>query len=268
MRLAFRLILGAFLSFASISRAFAQQPFVVDDAEVTSRRASHLEIANQIDFLRAAARPARWQNAFDVEFAWGAAERLEVSAIAPLISLASETPIGRRVDTGIGDVSLAAKFRFTADQARHAWAGSIGIEIPSGDRDRQLGSGLVDYALNIVTQHRLDEKWTARVNCGLVLAGNTQIGAVGIKERGTVVTAGSSLIKGIGHSSQAGAEVIFAWSQKATLSGSLLAVQAGGNVALRPGWTVDIGIGTGWFDASPRLSAQVGLSIDVTASRP
>jgi hypothetical protein len=33
-------------------------------------------------------------------------------------------------------------------------------------------------------------------------------------------------------------------------------------VRMRDGWTLDLGIGTGWFDASPRLTGQVGLSID------
>ena len=133
---------------------------------------------------------------------------------------------------------------------------------PSGDRDRQLGSGLVDYGLNVITQHRFDDRLVARLNGGLVLAGNTQTGAAGIKERGTVITGGASLVRQFGTFGLLGGEVTFAWSEKATLAGSLVGTQVGGNVRLRDGWTLDLSVGTGWFDASPRLSAQVGLSID------
>ena len=245
------------------AQAPAQQPFVVDDAEVTPRRAWHLEISNQIDVLRLSARPVRWQNGLEVETAWGAAERLEVSALAPLIALATRSLTAQRVDAGLGDLSVAAKLRLTADpKARHAVAGAVSLELPSGDRDRQLGSGLVDYGLNVITQHRFDDRLIAHLNGGLVLAGNTQTGAAGIKERGTVITGGASLVRQFGTFGLLGGEVTFAWSEKATLAGSLVGVQVGGNARLGDGWTFDFGVGTGWFDASPRLSAQVGLSID------
>lgn len=244
--------------------ARAQQPFVIDDAEVTAPRHWHVELSNQFDVLRRVARPARWQTVFEAEVDVGVAPRVELAVLVPVIGLMSTFPDGRRLAAGIGDTSFGAKARFTNDgNARHALAGSVTLEIPSGDRDRELGSGLVDYGMNLISQHRLNARWTARLNGGLVLAGNTLSGAVGIKERGTVVTGGGSLVTQATPRVQLGAEVAIAWSEKATLGGLSVGAQVGGNVRLREGCTLDVGLSTGWLDASPRVGVQVGLSIDL-----
>lgn len=244
--------------------ARAQQPFIVDDAEVTPRRQWHVELSNQVDLLRRVARPARWQTVFEAELDVGVAPRVELAILVPVLGLKSTLPDGHRLAAGIGDVSFGAKTRFTKDvDARHAFAGSITLEIPTGDRDRELGSGLVDYGVNLISQHRIDARWTARLNGGLVLAGNTSSGAVGIKERGTVITGGGSLVAQATPRVQLGAEVAIAWSRKASLGGSSVGAQVGGNVRLGDGCTLDLGLSTGWFDASPRVGVQVGLSIDL-----
>ena len=137
--------------------ANAQQPFVVDDAEVTAPRIWHVELSTQVDLLRSTARPALWQTTTDTELDVGVAPRVELAVLVPLIGLVSETPDGRRLAAGIGDTSFGAKMRFTkSPDARHAFAGSVSIEVPSGDRQRELGSGLVDYGVNLISQHRLD----------------------------------------------------------------------------------------------------------------
>ena len=93
--------------------ASAQQPFVVDDAEVTAPRIWHVELSTQFDLLRSTARPALWQTTTDVELDVGVAPRVELAVLVPLIGLVSETPDGRRIAAGIGDTSFGAKMRFT-----------------------------------------------------------------------------------------------------------------------------------------------------------
>ena len=245
-------------------RGERQQPFVIDDAEVTAPRVWHLELSNQVDLLQPAARPALWQSTTDAELAVGANPRLEFAVLVPLIGLVSETAGGHELAAGIGDMSIAAKMRFTrAPDARHAFAGSIALEVPSGSRHRGLGSGLVDYGLNLISQHQLGSPWTGRFNVGLVLAGNTQNGAVGIKERGTVITGGGSLTAQATQRVQLGGEITLGWSEKAVLGGSCVIAQAGANVRLGQGCTLDLGLSTGWFDPSPRVGVQAGLSIDL-----
>jgi hypothetical protein len=245
-------------------QARAQQPFLVDDADVTPARGWHVELSSQVDVLRPAARPARWQNVFEWEVNYGAGARVELAALLPVVSLVSDAAGGRTSAHGIGDATLAAKWRLTRDlAARHAAAVSAILEIPSGSRARGLGTGLVDCGLNVVSQHQVHPRATVRVNGGALLAGNTQTGAVGIRERGTVLTTGASVVTPLTAAVQVGGELTMAWSQKATLGGSAVGWQIGTNIAVRQGVTVDASVLGGWFDASPRLGVQVGMSADL-----
>ena len=65
------------LCLGSASSAGAQQPFLVDDAEVAPSRLWHLEISSQVDVLRSAARPVRWQNVLEWEVNYGLGARIE-----------------------------------------------------------------------------------------------------------------------------------------------------------------------------------------------
>lgn len=244
--------------------ARAQQPFLVDDAEVTPGRGWHVELSSQVDVLRPAARPARWQNVFEWEVNYGAGGRVELAALLPVVSLVSDAAGGRTSAHGIGDATLAAKWRLTSDPAAaHALALSATLEVPSGSQRRGLGTGLVDYGLNLVSQHQLHPRVVVRVNGGALLAGNTQTGAVGIRERGTVLTTGASVVTPLTARAQVGGELTMAWSQKATLGGSAIGWQVGTNITVRDGATLDASVLGGWFAASPRVGVQLGMSLDL-----
>lgn len=257
-------VLAAAIWSASARPAGAQQPFLVDDAEVTPARGWHVEISSQVDVLRAVARPARWQNVFEWEVNYGAGRRLELAALLPVVSLVSDAAGGRAAVHGLGDATLAAKWRLTRDPAAvHATALSATLEIPSGSRARGLGTGLVDYGLNLVSQHLVHPRATVRVNGGVLLAGNTQTGAVGIRERGTVLTTGASVVSLVAAAVQVGGELTMAWSQEASLGGSAIGWQLGTNITVRQGVTIDASVLGGWFDASPRVGVQIGMSADL-----
>jgi outer membrane putative beta-barrel porin/alpha-amylase len=247
------------------SPAAAQQPFVSDDAGVSDKGIWHVELSNQVDRLRASARPLIWQNLFESEVNLGLPGRLEASVIVPLLTLnAGEA---RRSVGGFGDSAVGLKVRFTRDPfARHAFAGSLTVEFPTGDRARELGSGLIDYKLNAISQHRLGRGWALVLNGGVLLAGDSSTGALGIRDRGTILTAAASLrtVRGRVH---VGGEVTGAWSEAAVVAGSVIAVQTGANVWLARGCTLDVGGGTGWFEGSSRATFQVGLSVDLNPPR-
>lgn len=255
---------AAALAVAVSAPAFAQQPFVVDDAGVAGRGLWHVEISNQVDILRPAARPARWQNVLEWEVDYGLGGRLEAAAILPVVSVFSDSTGGPVSASGVGDATVGLKWRLTADAAAtHATAVSASVEFPSGSQRRGLGSGLVDYGVNVVSEHLLHPQATMRVNAGAVLAGNTQVGALGIRQRGAVLTSGVSLVGALNRVVQAGAELTLAWSQKTSLAGSAAGWQVGANIAVRDGATIDASVLGGWFDASPRWGFQLGMSIDL-----
>jgi hypothetical protein len=92
-----------------------------------------------------------------------------------------------------------------------------------------MTSARAEWHLAISPRRTLDR----RNNAGLVLAGNTQTGVVGIRERGAVLTGGTSLVAAVSEGLHLGGELAFAWSHKATVSGSLVTWQGGGNLTVR-----------------------------------
>jgi outer membrane putative beta-barrel porin/alpha-amylase len=243
--------------------AAAQQPFVSDDAGVSDKGIWHVELSNQVDRLRASARPLVWQNLFESELDFGLPGRLEASVIVPLLTLGADH--APRIVGGIGDSAVGIKARFTRDPfARHAFAASLTVEFPTGSRGRELGSGLIDYSLNAISQHGLGRKWALVLNGGVLLAGDSSTGALGIRDRGTILSTAASLrtVRGRVH---VGGEVTGAWSEKAAIADSVVGVQVGANVLLTRGCTLDLGGGTGWFEGSSRVTLQVGMSLDLNA---
>lgn len=97
----------------------------------------------------------------------------------------------------------------------------------------------------------------------MVLAGNTLSGAAGIRQRGTVLTGGASIVTPLGRRVQAGGELTLAWPQKASLGGSAIGWQIGTNIGVGQGRSIDASVLGGWFDASPGAGFQIGMSVDL-----
>lgn len=251
------------VAFAILSQdASAQQPFVTDDADVTAAQRWHLEISNQLDWLKDASFPNLRQNAAEVEVNYGLLPRLELGVALPLLAIFNAAGTEPRTATGIGDTNISVKWR-ARHSATRMWAISGNLEIPTGDRASELGSGVADFGVNGIWQERLSEVLTLRGNAGLLFSGNTLTGAVGIPGRGLIVTGGSSLVRQVSPRLGLGIELATAFTpQRTGQAKAQLQWQAGGNYLLRDGVTLDAGVLGGWFEASPALGVQVGASVD------
>jgi hypothetical protein len=248
--------------------AAAQQPFVTDDAAVTAEGTWHFEFSDELDRLQPSARPARWQNTASFELAYGAGGRLETALEAPLITIESERAGhegGSDRVFGPGDVNLGFKYLLREERPTSRWpalAASLGFEIPTGDVERQLGSGVEDYSLNGIVQKTLRGGALLRGNLGAVLSGNTVTGALGLRTRGLVWTGGVSLTRAVGPRLNVGAELSGATSRHQELGQRALQALAGGNWALREGLTLDFAVLGGRYAATPRYGVQLGFSAD------
>ena len=244
------------------SHAAAQQPFIVDDAEVAPHRQWQLETNLEWDKLRASAAPSQWQGVADAEIDFGLAPRLQLSAVVPFMALARSDQFGGHTDIGLSDVSFGFKYRLTKDPtAATAYAISLDVELPTGSHRLGLGSSLTDVSTNVVWQHHLSSRWTVRANAGVVFAGNTQTGLLGLRERGTMVTSGASLTATPASRVLVGVEVTGIWSGKESIGDSYVQWQFGGNILLRQGLTLDLGVLGGHSDASPVVGVQIGCSL-------
>lgn len=253
------------LLFFLFAPAAAQQPFVTDDADVTPKGHFHFEFSNEFDLLQRESFPSLKQNTADFELDYGLFERLELGIAAPLLTIINDAGTTPRTVTGIGDINLSVKYNFLREREnsrRPALAISLNLELPTGDAERQLGSGLADFYINGILQKSVSARAKLRLNGGVLFSGNETTGVLGIKSRGTVLTAGGSLVRQFSPKLQLGIELTGAITKEFQLGKGQLQTLFGGNYQFRNNASFDFGLLVGKYAASPRAGIQLGLSID------
>jgi Putative MetA-pathway of phenol degradation len=243
---------------------FAQLPFYTDDPVVTKQRVLHFEFFNEIDALQSAQFPNLRQNTANFKVNYGLPHNLELDLDAPFLSIYRTS--GAQTSKGFGDVDLGIKWNFhkaTPDSWAPALAASLYIEFPTGDSRQELGSGLTDYWLNFIIQKPFTDKTRLTGNLGILFAGNTSTGVIGIQTtRGQVYTGGLSLLHDINARLTIGGEVYGGLSDNSGLSRSQLQFMLGTQYNIRAGMTLCFGLIGGKYVASPRIGGQIGVALD------
>src|SRR5205085_5155762 len=245
--------------------AQAQQPFVTDDADVTAKGKFHLQVSDEYDLLQRALYPAKTQNTTNVELDYGLWRGVEVGFAPPLLALHSSRVVSPQTVFGVGDSTLHVKYNFLKERRGSRWPAitiRAVVQFPTGNQAKQLGTGLTDYYLNGILQKSVSAKTKLRLNGGLLFAGNTINGLLGIRTRGRVFTGGGSLVRQFTKRLDLGAELTGAVTSNFQLSKGQLQTLIGGNYELHKGLTFDFGLVAGRFRASPRAGAQLGFSLD------
>jgi hypothetical protein len=254
-------LLAALLSSSSLR---AQMPFYTDDTSVTETGKFHVEVFDELDGLQSSQFPDLRQNTANIKMNFSPLRHLEVDLDAPYlqISRAGGTPGAR----GSGDTELGAKWQIREtppDSDVAAFAASLYIEFPTGSTREGLGSGLTDYWLNFIAQKPLSETTRFNINAGILFAGNTSTGAVGIQtHRGQVYTGGLSLLHDVTARLTLGVEIYGGISDGAGSDRSQLQALLGGQYAIRNGLSVSLGVLGGRYGATPHIGGQIGISLD------
>ena len=195
---------------------------------------------------------------------YGLLRDVEIGVDYPLIIISNAEGTIPKTIKGFGDLNFHVKYNFLKEREgkrRPALTVSFAVEVPTGDTTKGLGSGLLDYSLNGVLQKSLTTRTTLRVNVGIVFAGNTSTGLVGIRTRGRVFTAGASLVRQFTPKLNLGVELTGAASSNRGLGAGQLQTQFGGNYQLTEKMSLDFGVLAGKFN-NPRAGVQIGVSID------
>ena len=245
--------------------AAAQQPFITDDADTTPKHHFHFEFSNEFDLLQRASFPSLKQNTADFELDYGVFNAVEIGIESPLLTIVNARRSVPATATGLGDTNISLKYNFLKEREhsrRPAMAVAFNLELPTGDIRRQLGSGLSDFYMNGILQKSLSHKTKLRLNGGILFSGNETTGVIGIKTRGTVFTGGGSLVRRFTSKLQLGVELTGAVTKHLQLGKGRLETLLGGNYQLRNNFSVDFGLVAGKHSASPRVGAQLGISID------
>jgi hypothetical protein len=259
------LILALPLLVISVSNATAQTPFVTDDAGTTPRGHFHFGFLNEFDLLPHSDFPAVRQNEADFELEYGLFSRLEIGVEAPLITIMNTPDTVPMTLSGLGDTNLSVKYNFFKHPEKTripALALVFNLELPTGDTNRELGSGLSDFYVNGILESSITKRTTFRLNGGILFSGNQSTGVEGIRTRGRVFTGSGSFVREFTPKLQLGVELFGAVEKNFALGKGQLAGQFGGNYQLRKNVSLDFGVLAGKFVASPRFGAKLGVSID------
>lgn len=255
----------AFACLASTS-ASGQLPFYTDDADTTTKGKFHLELSNEHDWLQKSSFPGKRQNTTVFTVNYGLTNRIELGVNAPFIKIFNDRSSMLGSPSGIGDTQFGVKIRLLDEREgskRPATAVVFYVEAPTGSTGKQIGSGLVDYTLYGVLQKSLNKQTTARLNGGVLFAGNSSTGLIGIESaRGQVFTGNGSIVRQFNPRLRLGAELFGAVTNSFALSRGQLVGQVGGGYAVSSSFEFTFGVLGGRFAASPRVGAQVGFALD------
>jgi hypothetical protein len=242
----------------------AQMPFYTDDTSVTEPKKVHVELFDEFDGLQSSQFPDIRQNTANVKINFSPLNRLELDLDVPYLSI--QRAPGSQSSQGIGDTNLGAKWNLREaipDSYRPSLAVSFYVELPTGNARQELGSGLTDYWLNLILQKPLSDTTRFNVNLGLLFAGNTSTGAVGIQtRRGQVYTGGFSLLHDVTPRLTLGGELYGGVSDGAGQDKTQLQLMLGGQFAIRDGLSFCFGVLGGKYGATPSIGGQIGISID------
>lgn len=245
--------------------AKTQQPFITDDADTTQKGHFHFEFSNEFDWLQRSAFPNLKQNTADFELDYGLFDRVELGIEAPHLTIFNAAGTEPKTVSGVGDTNLSLKYNFLRESEhsrKPAMAIAFNLELPTGDTKRQLGSGLADFYMNGILQKSLSKNTKLRLNSGILFSGNQTTGVVGLKTRGTVFTAGGSLVRQFSPKLQLGMELTGALTKDFQLGKGQLQTLFGGNYQFKKNASFDFGIVGGKYSASPRVGVQLGISVD------
>jgi Putative MetA-pathway of phenol degradation len=244
--------------------AHAQMPFYTDDTEVTDLGVLHSEVYDELDSLQSAQYPDLRQNTINLKVNLGLPHRLEFDIDAPYLSI-HRAP-GSPASNGIGDTDFGLKWKMrdtSPGSGKPALAASFYVEVPTGNVREELGSGLTDYWLNLIAQEQLSERTRLNANAGILFAGNSSTGVVGIEtRRGQVFTAGISILHDMNDRLTLGSEIYGGIADRVGLDRTQLQFLLGGEYSISHSVAFCFGVVAGKFTASPQLGAQVGFAVD------
>jgi hypothetical protein len=245
--------------------ACAQMPFYTDDPSLTPVKTLHIETFDEYDGLQSSQFPDERQNTANFKINFSPLKRLELDLDFPYLTI--QRAAGSESSRGIGDTNLGAKWNFGPADPQPLnvdYAVSFYVELPTGNAPRGLGSGLTDYWLNGVIQKPLSEATRINWNLGILFAGNTSTGAVGIQtRRGQVYTGGMSVLHDVTSRITVGAELYGGVSDGAGQDKTQLQAMFGGDYAVNDRLSLSFGVLGGKYGATPRIGGQIGIALDL-----
>jgi len=261
-----RILLLITLAFLSSSRIYSQIPFYTDDADTTEKGKFHIEFFNEHDWLQRSSLPGTRQNTSNFTLNYGLTDRIELGVNAPFIKIYNDRESMLGNPSGIGDTQFGVKARLHDEREGSrlpAMTVVFYLEAPTGSTRKQIGSGLNDYWFYAVLQKSFTKRTVGRLNGGILFAGNSATGLIGIHAaRGQVFTGNGSLVRDFTPKLKLGIELFGGVTNNFNFSRGQLEGQIGGSYSVSDDFVLTFGLLGGRFPASPHLGFHVGLAYD------
>jgi hypothetical protein len=144
---------------------FAQHPLITDDTGIQGKGKFQLEINGQY---------GRDNNDEVIQFTtptvstltYGVIDSVDVSVGVPYLWIRTDDSGTTTHHGGFGDVAIALKWRFYEKDGL-GFALKPGITFPTGDEDKQFGTGRTTYSLFFITTKEMTP-WKFHVNLGYI----------------------------------------------------------------------------------------------------
>jgi hypothetical protein len=242
----------------SAAPAFGQQPYSTEDADVARLHSVKLSVGAEFDALQPEDTDHDRQTTVLTRVDYGALDKLEIEFSAPVIYLQNAAEPNA---VGYGDTQAAIKYQVREDAHGPAVALAFSVQAPTGDAERDIGSGVTMTWINAIVGYTIASKTKVAANAGFMPSGNPSIGALGINaHRGKIVTFGGMLTREVSEKLKLGGEINGAMTTTGEIQHQLH-VLGGGNYELRRGTTLDAGVVVGHFTRTPRFGVMVGVTL-------
>ncbi len=139
----------------------AQQPFNTDRCSTIEKGNWQFQFLNSYDWLNESVAPLSKQNWANFSLGYGVTQRMEVGIVVPHLAVR-----GSAWNYGIGDTELNAKVQIIPvepERRRPAVSIATKVEFPTGDSQKSLGSGYVDWDSTLIVES-IFLGWTHRWN--------------------------------------------------------------------------------------------------------
>lgn len=187
--------------------AYAAHPLISDDTGTQGAGIWQLEVNTDHTRTRDVGQTA-WARQLNTTLTRGVTDELDVAANLPL---QRNSATGQSAQSGIGDTTVQAKWRFFDNTKGWTLAVRPGVSLPTGNSGKGLGNGRTTVQATVISTATLGD-WTWLVNAGYAF-NNNKIG-----DRKHLWDASTALLYNVGES----------WTLVADLAASRSASVGGG----------------------------------------
>ncbi len=151
------------------SKSFAAHPLITDDAGVQGEGKYQIEINGEYDHDKSDGVTST-SIPLATAFTYGVTDKIDVSIGSSYQWNSSEESDTTVREKGVGDTEVALKWKFfEADGLSFAFKPVVSI--PTGDKDKGLGSGKTAYSLFLIATKECDP-WAVHVNVRYIMNEN------------------------------------------------------------------------------------------------